>query len=425
MPWPVVVDDDGSKTSGTVWSKAIHDAIKTYYDSLIVSGANPAVFPNAVTDEVVAARAAFGSLDLRLDDIEGKLPPAGTATLDDVKRQQAQKQLIRNNDLSQWGAGASAAPDYFVLSGAGAAVVRTGSGEADTTTLGVGTYAAKVTSAVGAEAQLIQTVFSAADVTAKPQLLSRKVVLTARVKCSSANAAKLVVNDGVTTSSSSFHTGDGTVQQLSVVHTISGAGTKLEVYLSVALGTLSAHVGGFNVNFSDNAQALWIPDTDVWGSRYSVTLARFGSTLVGNSLAAETDVFPLPGGIPANAVRVDGQTIEVNASGTLANNANNKIVRLYIGTAYITLIATPAAVANNVFTVHVRVTRFSSSTAELHGYVTYGAATGAAPTVNHFRQSSWSGGGIDWTANQVMKMTLWGSADNDLQMRPAIYQFHP
>lgn len=82
------------------------------------------------------------------------------------------------------------------------------------------------------------------------------------------------------------------------------------------------------------------------------------TTGVGNGADTTEDVL-YTFSLPANSLTVTGQTIEVFASGTLANNANNKTVRLYFGAQVYSLGL--VATANVVWTAKLTVTRTGSS----------------------------------------------------------------
>jgi hypothetical protein len=65
--WPVVTDDDGTKTSGTPFDAAYNDAAKAAIEDDIYSSSNPTVRTADIIDEVVAARGSAVSLVERLN----------------------------------------------------------------------------------------------------------------------------------------------------------------------------------------------------------------------------------------------------------------------------------------------------------------------------------------------------------------------
>ena len=62
--WPTVTD--GTPTTGTIFNKALTDAMKAAIEANIHSGVNPTVAAKTIIDEVVAARGALASLTARL-----------------------------------------------------------------------------------------------------------------------------------------------------------------------------------------------------------------------------------------------------------------------------------------------------------------------------------------------------------------------
>lgn len=75
-------DDSGDNTSGTKWRRVWAQAFKDAIDALTHSITNPTVAPNATTDEVILARAPYGSLKARLDAIVASI--TGTSTNVDI-----------------------------------------------------------------------------------------------------------------------------------------------------------------------------------------------------------------------------------------------------------------------------------------------------------------------------------------------------
>lgn len=253
--WPSLTDDSGTKTDGTIIDKSVFDAIKASIEDDLFSAANPTITAENVIDEVKTARGTKASLDARLDVSlnEDGTPKANAANFPtaDFQASIPSRNIALNGELEDWTNGASAAPDEFVLAGAGATIVRTGAGEADTFTFGAGTYAAKITRA-GADVTLTQSVVAAADITKYGQIKSgptgagtRKIAVAMKGKTSTVSHLRIVVDDGVLTSESAYHTGGGTEEHLSVVHTISSTATKLDVRAEVNNTDAAAYVGGF------------------------------------------------------------------------------------------------------------------------------------------------------------------------------------
>jgi len=78
------------------------------------------------------------------------------------------------------------------------------------------------------------------DVTDYERLKNVTVILSAKVKCSVASRARIQINDGVTTTSSSYHSGGGTWETLSVFATVDVAATQLRVQLKIENNTGNA-----------------------------------------------------------------------------------------------------------------------------------------------------------------------------------------
>lgn len=65
--WPNIVDDDGSLTLGTPWSKAVTDLIKAAIEVQTYSAGYPTLSPADIIEEVAAARGNATSLSNRLN----------------------------------------------------------------------------------------------------------------------------------------------------------------------------------------------------------------------------------------------------------------------------------------------------------------------------------------------------------------------
>jgi hypothetical protein len=343
-----MTDDDGTFTFGTAVDEAFIDQIYDQIDDQCHSATNPTVKPKTVTDEVVAARGSKASLDARLDE---SLEEDGTlktqASLVSVATAQtllgAGNNLALNGELNDWNAGVAAAPDYFVLSGAGAAITQAGQGLGDSTTFSTGPYTARITAGGGAVAKLTQSRLSTAEFTKVANIKGQKVAVAMKAKASGASPVRIVVDDGVTTTASAYHTGDNAEQHLSVVHTISASATKLDVYAEVAIGA-AAYVGGFVIMFSDLAPSDWAPSssplrlaaaprfkpgiTDDFTGTLSGRV-NSDSTNVGNVGGGEDDLKTFP--IPANTLAVNGQVLRYTAFLLTAANGNNKRIRVKFG----------------------------------------------------------------------------------------------
>lgn len=282
--WPSITDDSGNGTSGTILSKTgVFDVIKAAIEALIHSTTNPTVTPEDIIDEVVTARGNLASLNARLSgvvDADGNpIAAAGTATTAQLQAQLASLNLATNADLSSWSGGGSAAPDSFTLSGAGATIARTGAAMADTFTFGAGPYAAKITRA-GTDADLTQTIIAGADWASYEKAEGRKVVVGCWIKTSIASHARLVISDGATETNSSYHTGGGSGEFLTALHTISSSASKLEFRCEVNNSNGDAYFGGFIFLFSDVVPSAWQYGSNI--PLATATLAGIVSTAAQN-----------------------------------------------------------------------------------------------------------------------------------------------
>ncbi len=265
--YPIVVDDTGGGQDGTVLDAALFAAIEASVEAQVVSVLNPTVVPSATTDEVVKARGSAFDLDARLDvslNNDGTLKTqASLITVAQAATVVGTGNLVPNDLLLLWSQGDAAAPDHTVLTGAGAAVARTGTGLVDTQKMGYGDFAAKVTYGA-APSRLTWSILNTTEFVRAALLKGRKVSFGALVKTTIASHASIVVDDGITTTASAFHTGGGAVEWLTVTHTISASATKLAVYFLVSAPG-SAYVGAMTGVLSDIAPAAWIPCSMVRG----------------------------------------------------------------------------------------------------------------------------------------------------------------
>lgn len=134
-------------------------------------------------------------------------------------------------NFEDWENGASAAPTEFTLSGTGAAVAR------EATEIKQGTYSAKITYG-SADAQLYY------DHPDYESYLGRKVKLGFWVKTAVASQARIKIDDGVNTSQSSYHTGGGGWEFLTVEHDMATNASRLRVICFVDTTGLAYFDGG-------------------------------------------------------------------------------------------------------------------------------------------------------------------------------------
>jgi hypothetical protein len=257
-------DDTGLFTDGSALNKAFVDQIYDQIDAQAHSTTNPTVTPKASVDEVVAARGSKASLDARLDVVleeDGTLKTqASLVTAAQVQSGLGSRNVATNGDLADWTAGGASAPDNFTLTGAAATIARTGPAMGDTFTFGTGGggFAAKITRA-GTDWKLTQDVIAAADFAKFVNVKGQKVSVAVKGKTAIAALLRIVIDDGVSTDASTYHTGGDTEEHLSVTHTISNSATKISVYVEGTGSNGDAYVGGFTFVFADLAPSDWSP----------------------------------------------------------------------------------------------------------------------------------------------------------------------
>lgn len=416
--WPTVTDDSGTKQDGTIFNQTLTNAMKSAIEAVVHSTTNTTTTPEDIIDEVVTARGSMPSLDARLDvALNEDGTPKASAT--DFPTASAQlmvggRNVAINGDFNIWTAGTTSAPDGWTLAGAAGTIAQCGPGMGDTTSLGAGTYCAAVTRA-GTNVTLSQDVVAAADVADFAEMKSRDVAICAKVKASAASVARLQVDDGVATTSSSYHTGGGTVEHLTAVHPINSGATKLTIMGQVNNTNASPYFGGFMCVFSSVAPSDWQPlsreglatrtrygllsvgtqtiggqknmdlapaykpgtaanvDTTVSGSRYRGTTAGANGTTVETTLDTVT--------LQASHLAVNGQMIRITFAGQLANTANQKTIKIYFGATSVTVLSASTD-ANLSYWGECIVTRLGAASQRMHTRYSHGT-TGGTPNQSH------------------------------------------
>lgn len=363
VAWPSVSNDDGSLTVGTPFSAELIQAIRDSLADNLYSSTNPTIKAKTIIDEVKSARGSMASLDARLDVAlnEDGTPKAvaGQATEAQVGYQLGHLNLIRNGGLDAWGNGGSAAPDNFTLSGTGATIAQCGTSKADTTNFGTGDYTAKITYG-SAEAKLLQSVFSAAEMTKWSRLKGKSVAIGVRCKASVANQASFVADDGVTTTrggqggNGTYHTGGGSDEWLYCIHAISAAATKLDVYLSVA-SSGSPYFGGLYAVIADTAVLDWTPKSESTPSQVLTgganklvrTSGAILSSITQQTKSANGDTFysiTIPGG----TLSQDGDRIRITLWGVSGSEAQNFHVAPTFGATTVTGVSSGTGVVMRI-----------------------------------------------------------------------------
>lgn len=372
---PGMTDDDGTGQSGTAVNEAFIDLIFDQVDDQVHSTTNPTIKPKATTDEVVTARGSLGTLDARLDvslNNDGTLKTqADLVTVSQAVSLAGQQIVLRNKDLKSWPNGIAAAPQGWAYTNATAA--RCGPGDPDTTHLGAGVYAAKITWTSGAgEARYI--IVPGATWFRYESIEGQTFQFGIWVKTSIASHVRLKIDDGAAVAASAYHTGSGNAEFLTVEKVISASATKLDVLVEIASAG-SGYFQGPMAFFGDLSPEFWSPyvqqlgdeyldgllsfeDQGVGGLKTFMKAPRFSAsqldtatalayvrgtldrqlTTVGNVGAGEDDLHTYS--LPANSLNTDEQIIRVTARGTFAANGNTKTYRVFFGATGYTLHAT-------------------------------------------------------------------------------------
>ena len=268
-----VSDDSGTGRDGTrvdeVWVDNLLDAI----DAWVYSGTNPTVQPNDITNEVVTARGTKASVDARLDialNEDGTLKTsgvlAGYATTTQLLGGIGGTNLITNDDFLLWAAGDAAATTGDTLAGTGVAIVRTGTGLGDTTRK-IGDFAAKITRG-STDATLTRSILSGTPFTRANWIIGLYAAGGCWVKCSTANAARLAIYDGVGFTYSSYHTGGGSFEFLAVTRAVNVSADRLELICQVNNSSVAAYFSG---------RTLFLIDSDLSLPRYVPCPVQYGT----------------------------------------------------------------------------------------------------------------------------------------------------
>jgi hypothetical protein len=378
-PWPTVTDDDGTGQTGTVWNNAFDASCQATLNALLHSSTNTTLTPKAIIDEVVTARGSKANLDARLDVVlneDGTLKTQDTlATVTDLQAQLGARNLVQNDDLAGWQNGAASAPDNFTLAGGGAAVARTGSGEADTYSFLAGQYSAKLTYGA-ATVTLSQDIVSSSDFSNYTKARSKAVAFGMWGKTSVANALSIVIDDGVTTTrggqagNGTYHTGGGTEEWLYGTHTLSASATKITIYAELAQNT-TGYVGGFALIFSSEEMTFWPPFSTIGyataskAGTVSISAQSFegvknfkapptlepgtgsGTAVIGGCLSVNTTTVTVGTGVtaetdlmtyslPANTLSANGKAVRVTAYLRRGGSGGTCVFKAYFGAGVLT-----------------------------------------------------------------------------------------
>lgn len=140
--------------------------------------------------------------------------------------------LVAGGGMESYSLGTAREPDGWQTGGAGAVAknttnVKEGSASADLTNTASNSFLI--------EQQTSKQITISATV--NQELRGEYVTFSCWVKCSTASRAFIKISDGVGSSSSAYHTGDGNFQLLVISHLISATATKVVPSCEIATGT--------------------------------------------------------------------------------------------------------------------------------------------------------------------------------------------
>lgn len=201
--------------------------------------------------------------------------------------------LLTNGGFDLWSGGLSFSTfhggklcDGFEWRGNGVAAITRESGAGNVESFPYSLKAVFATSQGGVMGMLNQIV--------PVSMANKTITLSARIKCDVANAIKVGIDEGSTQSYSSYHTGDGTWQTITVTKTISATSTSLSFYIgATALGDVLAgtwYVDSVTAFIGDKASAFFQDNSELdkvkSGELLNLQIASYGKNKIinGNGL---------------------------------------------------------------------------------------------------------------------------------------------
>lgn len=268
LNWPFMAtaaDDDGSRTSGSVVNKAAFQGLVDEIDANLFHDDYPTVTPATTTKRVSDSAGSFTDLPTRLDSIAdpdtGVPNPdtfSGYVDVTSAADSLMELNLVPNDDLQLWSAGAAAAPDFTTLYNA--TIARAGLSEADTTRH-IGRFSAKVTYTAN-PAGIYWTVLTAGAMTLVNQIRGQwKLGFGIWLATTVANTVRGFVTDGVQTVYTNYVAADGNFHFMPLLlgnHTINAAANHLYVGAEM-YSAGSFYAFGPTAFFSSVAPARWHP----------------------------------------------------------------------------------------------------------------------------------------------------------------------
>ena len=253
--WPDYTDDTGDKVSGTVLDAAFLDEMKAAILEEIRSTDNPSEVLADLIDEIVDARGNKTSVDARLDVEHNE---NGThKTLSDYAtavqlQAAAPTNWVMNDAFRLWAAGQSAVATGWTMNGSGAV------GSAYATGY-IGDFAHNL-QRNGTDCNIAQYLMGTTSYAkAGGGFSSRQFGFGAWVYSAVASQARIRFYDGVTSTSTDYHTGGSGWEWLSSVHTVNSGATRLQIVCEVKGADGTCRFDGVTAFPSAVAPSNWVP----------------------------------------------------------------------------------------------------------------------------------------------------------------------
>jgi len=174
--------------------------------------------------------------------------------------------ILLNNDFESWTSGV---PDFWALTGAGAAVA------SESVVIKKGLLSARLTRA-GADCQLDQSILSFRELRAK------SFTLGAWVLAAGPSQARISLSDGITTTYSPYHSGGGGWEFLSLSHLVSERAVNLVVSLQVVGVDGAVFFDAVSGGLKKSADYLAVIGHDFYGSGGALTLEGSDDDFIGD-----------------------------------------------------------------------------------------------------------------------------------------------
>lgn len=218
-----------------------------------------------------------------------------------------------NADFAIWGAGTAAAPTGWTIGGAGASVVK------NTTAAQRkwGSQAVALTSGAGANASLQQDVSTIPGQTTGAHWAGRTITVGAWVYATVGAVVGLTIADGVGSSASPFHTGNSTLQFLTVTRKLDSAGTQINVGMYVGQGPNIGVFSGLVVVEGGDivSQASFLPSA--WRGRKAVMQFHSNGTVAPGTVylsSANNNATELVSAVPIPFAKAVIRNLEASAA---------------------------------------------------------------------------------------------------------------